>query len=113
MHCTKGRPKQVTVSVPIMSGLLAKDDPFHLKKEKPCQMESARNMGHRHLSANHSFPPPAQGCLRVIVQSHVSPLLPPNDRLQPGAIFMLSSEPTCIPSCPPPIALSQPRAIFM
>src|SRR5258705_13885375 len=67
-----------------MSGSLAKDDPFHLKKEKLCQMESTRNMGHRHLSANHSFPPPAQGHLRVIVQSHVSPLLPPNDCLPPA-----------------------------
>src|SRR5258708_30429824 len=84
MHRIKGQPKQVTVSVPIMSGLLAKDDPFHLKKEKPCQMESARNMGHRHLSTNHSFPPPARGHLCVIVQSHVSPLLPPNDCLPPA-----------------------------
>src|SRR5258707_8574281 len=84
MHRTKGRPKQVTVSVPIMSGLLAKDDPFHLKKEKLCQMESAQNMGHRRLSTNHSFPPPAQGHLCIVVQSHVSPLLPPNNRLPPA-----------------------------
>src|SRR6266446_10479445 len=67
-----------------MSGSLAKDDPFHLKKEKPCQMESTRNMGHRCLSANHSFPPPARGHLHVIIQSHVSPLLPPNNCLPPA-----------------------------
>src|SRR6266436_6199537 len=84
MHCTKGQPKQVTVTVPIMSGSLAKDDPFHLKKEKLCQMESAQNMGHRCLSANHSFPPPAPGHLCVIVQSHISPLLLPNDHLPPA-----------------------------
>src|SRR5258708_17852635 len=71
-------------------------------------------MGHRCLSTNHSFPPPAWGCLHIVIQSHISHSCHPTIAFpQPRAIFTSSSKATCLQSCHLPIALSQPRAIFM
>src|SRR5258708_1946886 len=81
-------------------------------------------MGHRCLSANHSFPPPAWGCLCIIVQSHISPLLPPNDHLPPAwghlhIIIGIHVSPLLPPHdhLPPPprplpITLPPPGAVF-